>query len=417
MPASRGKPMRPDARPDHARTPDRWVRSAVVCWAVVVAGIGVKALAAPHFQSCYPIFAHAARSWQAGLDLYSPDRRPAGLDCYRYSPLVTALLTPLTLVPDRLGGVLWRLLNAGVLLAGLAWCCRVGLPRRFSPTRQAVLFLLVLPLALGNLNNGQANPLVLGLVLACGAAAATGRWNAATLLITLACFLKLYPIAVALLLVAVYPRPLAGRLALALGVGALLPFVMQSPDYVARQYGGWLDYLRGDDRSVLSVERCYRDFQLLCRVWLVPLSTTAYRVLQVVVGAALAVACVAARRAGWPRGRLLGFLLGLGTCWMTVFGPATESCTYLLATPALGWALLEAGEPGAPRWARSWLAATYLVFLIAYAGCWFPGGRSLQALGLQPLAALSLLAYLLVRRGEQGRQTLGREEMTAARAA
>jgi hypothetical protein len=91
---------------------------------------------------------------------------------------------------------------------------------------------------------------------------------------------------------------------------------------------------------------------------------------------------------------------------MTLFGPATESCTYLLIIPILGWAMLEAaGETPRPcAWA--WLAGSYALLLVAQAACWFPGGRNVQAMGLQPLAALALLIYLLIEPWRAARKSL-----------
>src|SRR5436305_6426318 len=109
-----------------------------------------------------------------------------------------------------------------------------------------VLFLLVLPLSAGNVNNGQSNVLVMGLILAALAGAAEGRWNLASACIAAACLFKVYPIAVGLLLVVIYPRPLAGRLALALAAGIALPLLLQRPAYAADQYAGWLHHVQGD---------------------------------------------------------------------------------------------------------------------------------------------------------------------------
>jgi hypothetical protein len=255
-----------------------------------------------------------------------------------------------------------------------------------------LLFLLVLPLAIGNLHNGQANPLVLGLVLATAAAAAEQRWNLAGACTALACLLKVYPIAVGLLLMVLYPRQLGRRLAAALAVGLLLPFVLQEPGYVAAQYRAWFACLGADDRSGFPLEVCYRDLQQLSRVCRVPLGLTAFRVLQLVAGAGMAALCLAGRHAGWPRRRLLVFAVGLGCCWMTLFGPATESCTYLLLAPTLAWGLL---APATPTWGRVWLAGSYGLLVVAAAACWFPGGRAIQALGLQPLAGLLLLTFMV----------------------
>src|SRR5262249_51258876 len=143
-----------------------------------------------------------------------------------------------------------------------------------------------------------------------------------------------------------------GRLLLALAVGLALPFLLQRPAYVAGEYATWFRLLAADDRSDWPLAISYRDVWLLCRLWQVPLTLRGYLVIQLLAAAGVAALCLAGRWVGWPKRRLLTALLLLGTCWMTVFGPATESCTYILLAPALAWALLEAWWQGRPHWYR-----------------------------------------------------------------
>src|SRR5262249_17190530 len=192
----------------------------------------------------------------------------------------------------------------------LAWWARVALPLPLSRMQRAGLFLLVVPLSIGSLNNAQSNALVLGLLLAALAGAATRRWNLAALCIGLACFFKLYPIAIGLLLAAVYPRPLSRRLIFFLAARLLLPVVRPRPAYVAEQYVAWVGNLINYDHHSDQAAVWYNDVLLLLRVWLVPISRQQYLVLQMAAGAAVAVLCLAARQAGWPARRLLPLLLG-----------------------------------------------------------------------------------------------------------
>jgi hypothetical protein len=369
----------------------------VFAWSVVVLAVCLRSLAAPRENTCYLIWANAARHWQVGADLYQPDRPgECGLGHYRYSPLVAILVTPFALLPDGAGGIAWRLVSAGLLLWSLAWWTRAVLPEILAGRRRALLFLLVLPFAVGNLNNAQANAIVLALLLAGTAAGAERRWNPAGALLALAALFKGYPIAVGLLLLATYPRPFAGRLAAALALGLILPFALQEPNYVASQYARWAEVVSQDDRTSFGVDGCYRDFALLCRVCGAPLCNSAYRDIEVLAGATLAGLCLAGQFAGWPRRRLLSFLFGVGTSWMTVFGPATESSTYILAGPALAWALLESWGNGRPVWLRAGLTLAYGLLLGGAVACWFPFGRSLQGLGPQPLGVLLLLLLLVL---------------------
>src|SRR5438132_5539965 len=195
----------------------RLARIVIGAWVMVLAVVCLRTLWQPRVHSTYPIFITAARNWLAGQDIYyKGNAPPGGLDDFRYSPLAAPLLTPLAFLSDNIGGVLWRLLNAAALVGGLFWCGRSVFQELLTPRQRLLFFLLVLPLAAGNFNNGQSNPLVLGLVLASVAAAAECRWNIAAVCIALASLLKIYPIGIALLLVVLYPRQFFSRLTVAL---------------------------------------------------------------------------------------------------------------------------------------------------------------------------------------------------------
>jgi len=380
--------------PSQTRQERRWVAVAVIVWAAILLACCGRAFLAPNTKSVYPIFAGAARQWLAGADLYG--QLAPGLDRFRYSPVVAALLVPFSLLPDSLGAALWRLVNAGIYLAALGWWLRALLPPSLTIAQRAALFLLVVPLSVGSLNNGQSNPLVLGLLLAALAAVKTERWNGAAACIALACLFKVYPIAVGLLLALVCPRRFAGKLAAALAVGAALPFALQHGHYVAGQYMSWLEHFQTYDRQCLIVELWYRDIRLLLRPWLGPLDFWIYTGVQLLAAAGIAAFCLVGRLAFWPRDRLLLLLFALGCCWMTLVGPATESCTYILLAPTLAWALLDAWQTQRSRPALGLFLASYGLFLACQMAVWFPIGRTVHTLGLQPLAGLLLLAGILL---------------------
>lgn len=373
----------------------RWERLALVVWCGLLLGIGVRSLFWPRVHSVYPIFIDAARNWQAGEELYWPYRPPNGLDLYRYSPLVAALLVPFTVFPDSLGGTLWRLLNAGVYLGGLAWWSRAVLPWPLTGRQIALLFLLVLPLSVSSINNAQSNALVMGLLLAGVAGAMTERWNLSALCVTLACLFKIYPIAIGMLLLVIYPRKFALRFLAMLLAGLALPFLLHQPDYVANQYAHWVTLLRIDDRSDNAFSVSYRDMWLLCRLWRLPLNHHGYMVVQIMVAAGVAGLCLGAQRQGWPRRRLLTLLLCQGCLWMTLWGPTTESCTYILLAPTLAWGVLEAWVERRPWWNKALVTSSLTLFALAPLPAWFPGGHQWTPAGLLPFAALLLFASML----------------------
>ncbi len=379
--------------PERAYLRDALVRFALFAWVVGTAVVCVRSALAPERASVFPIFREAARAWCRGEDAY----RPVMHDHYRYSPTATLLLVPFAVLPDSAGGSLWRLVSIAAYLAALVWWLRDVVPRVPGPRAAGAVLLLVLPLSLSNFNNGQSNILVLALLLAAGAAAASDRWHLAALTAASACFFKGYPLAVGLLLAALFPRRFGGRFVLALLAGLALPFACQQPGYVVGQYQRWAEQLRLDDRQQTDCEGTYRDVRLPARVLGIPPSEDAFRLLQVLSGAAALGVGLLGRSAGWERRRVLHALLGLGCFWMVLFGPATESSTYLLLAPFLAWCLVEAVRR--PRWpdGRAFTLAGAALLLACAMAVWFPFGRSVHALGLQALGGLLLLAGFLLR--------------------
>jgi hypothetical protein len=377
-----------------------WLWLAALAWALAVAVACVRGWLTPNTHNCYHFYEPAGRCWLAGEDLY---QRTA--DTCRYSPLFNAAFVPLSLTPTQVGACLWRLVNAAALLGGLAWWLRVFTPQ-WTRARQGLFLLLILPFAIGNINNGQANPLLLGAMLAGVAAAGRRRWAWAGAFLAAACLLKVYPLALAALLVVVYPRRFAPPFLAALAAGLALPFLLQHPAYVARQYVNWAGNFVADDRTGWDLTAGYRDLWMLIRLARLPLSLTAYRVIQALAGVGVAAVCVAARRlAGWGRHDVLQAAFGLAACWMTVCGPATEAATYVLLFPTAVWAVLEGWRRPWALWVRALLLGSAAAFVWAAAVGLTPRGAELTAYGQHPAGGLLLLAALL---GEQAPRLAGR---------
>jgi hypothetical protein len=366
---------------------DHWTRLAVVLWAVLVLVVCVRSAVQPRSHSLVPTYAAAGADWLAGVDAYRSHGRSADLDLYRYPPPTTALLVPWAFLPDAVAGVLWRLLGTAALLAAFAWWQRVVLPGDLTLRRRAVQFLLMLPLAVASLHNGQANAPILVLLLASGAAFVTRRPWLSALLVALAAGIKVYPLAFGLLLAVAWPRRYGLPLLLAVAAVAALPFLTQTPDFVGDQYAAWLRLLRQDDRSAIHPAVAYRDLWLLFRVLGLPVSQFAYQAIQLGVAAACALVCLAARLRGWDAARLARTALTLATGWMVLCGPATESCTFILVAPALAWEL-SAGRSG---WRRLFLIVSAALYFAGVMAGALPNTPHLHAWGFQPVASLLFL--------------------------
>ncbi|HTU92174.1 MAG TPA: glycosyltransferase 87 family protein [Gemmataceae bacterium] len=372
-----------------------WVRTAAIVWALIIVAVCVRAAVQPYKRTLYTTWTQAGSDWEQGHDLYRQFWEP-DQDQFRYSPLTAVLFVPFHHLPIRLGGVAWRILNAAVLLGGFALWLRAA-PLARTPRQQAILFLLLAPLSLSSLNNGQPNPLIIGLLLAALAAVDGERWSLAAALVALTTAVKVYPLAIGLLLAAVYPRRFAPRLLLALALAAVLPFACQHWDYVHAQYVQWLQRLDKDHRWDWPLHMAYRDLWLLIRLFHVPMSPRGYLVVQLLSAAACAALCLALRLRGSLRRDVLAAILVLGTSWMTLCGPATESSTYVLLAPTLAWMVQRAESERWPRLLGLMTRMAFILFLFCVVRGLWSGINRIHALGLQPQAALLLcLAYVMV---------------------
>ena len=319
--------------------------------AVILVHVWLK----PNSNTLYKVFRNGGARWLASENLYPK------VDEYIYSPFAAAFFATLPLLPDRVAGVLWRVMSlAAYAGAFAAW---LGNARAVPEERAALAWILLLPLSVGDIFNGQANPLVIGLLMLAVLACRRERWMIAALCVAVAAYFKVYPLAMGLLLAVIHPRKFPWRLALALAAIFVLSLVLQRPAYVLDQYANWVRSLRQDPRRTLNYFGTYRDFWLLLRVLRVPVSLQGWAVLQAASGAAVAVYLYLAGRRGAAADKLDFLLLALGTCWMLLFGPATESSTYVMLAPplALAWVRWR-GEPRAREYLK-WAAACYALLI------------------------------------------------------
>jgi hypothetical protein len=259
------------------------------------------------------------------------------------------------------------------------------------------MFLFLLPLALESVQNGQINLVMTGLLMAAVTAADRQRWWAAALCIALASSLKIYPLALGLLLLVAYPRRLAVPLLVSLALAAGLPFLFQRTDYVLSQYQSWLWVLgRNANRRDFPPVAAYRDLWLLVRVFRVPISYEGCHALRLGIAAACAAALAWLRWRGAPSRQVLTVALALSCAWIALCGPSTESSTYVILAPPLAWALLDpTGDR--PRGAGRLLvlAAAASLSACVLSGL-FPHSNRFHAFGPHPLGAASFLAAVFL---------------------
>lgn len=385
----------------------RFERLVIFLWVLGLSVIIVRlAVLKPGSRTLFPIYRDAGINWVEGVNLYPEEVKGPSYALYRYSPIVAASFAPFSILPSKVGDAIWRFINAGVLIFGMLYVLQ-SISR--SPITRAVCFAMMaimFPTALPHLSNGQCNALVIGLVLIAFGASSRQRWNLSAFCLTVATLLKLYPIAAALLLIAIHPRQLGLRFALAMALGAAAPFVLQNFDYVLHQYQLWAKYAVSEDRSKWGVESANVDFQMLVNVWIRPISQEAYRLIEVAVGGLMGLIVMGGRIRGVDPIRLCCLALGFASVWMTVFGPATESPTYLILMPCVAWGIISTRvEP------VNWLAKG--CFILAFgmllglqiSGAYGPLFSALRLAAVQPMAGLIFTFGLMVQFFSQKRQT------------
>jgi hypothetical protein len=368
-----------------------WLKFAWLVWVGLAVGFGVLAFFNPYAHSVYPIYAPASRRWWLGLDLYVRMG-----EIYRYSPLFAVALTPFAVLPDCWGGALWKAFNILVYACGLASACRHLLPAALTRNQRAALWVLALPLSLHSMYNGQANLIMVGTILLGLSAAARGRWNRAALWLAAATLVKGYPLALALLLSALYLRQFAPRFGLFLAAGLLLPFGTQGFGTVCGQYASWSHHLT--ESTGLARERL-RSIDHLLASYRSPISPHTFALLGMASGlAALGICLWWARRLRDPRALLTRLYL-LFAAWVVLFGPATESCSYVILGPAIAWAVVEAFATPGRAGRRVLLLLSLFLMGPSVTDLVGPTLRHLAyQWAAQPLGGLLFLALLLTQR-------------------
>jgi hypothetical protein len=348
------------------------MRLVLGLWLVLAVAVGVRTLVRPATHTVFPIFAASAEHWWGNRSLY--DLYPP-LDHFRYPPVFAVFVTPFRALGLTAGGILWTWFNMAVYVAGLLVFVRDVIPSAWTRRRTALFLALGALGALRGLWNAQSNALAVGLLLLGTAALVRavnnsrqsdlgnqtepiteGRawWLAAFLLAVPVC-LKVTPLAPILLLCALWPRQLTGRLLAAMALLFLVPFLTRPPAVVLEHYRDWFDHLlhSGNGR--------WLGFRDGWTVWLVlrhlfggetgplalrePMDSVWYRLVQLATAAAALAWCLwqqhRERRLQLGTRWLVHITLSMGLAWLMLFGPAVEHATYVFLTAPLAWALLE----------------------------------------------------------------------------
>jgi Glycosyltransferase family 87 len=368
-----------------------WLRLAVGTWLVLAVVIAVRTLISPGTHTVFPIFAASATHWWANRSLYSWN---PPLDLFRYPPIFAVAVTPFGALGLRAGGILWSWVGMAVYAIGLWRFARDVLPPGWTRERAAAFLALGAVVALPGLWNAQSNTLVVGLLLLAASGTVRRCWWTAAFLLAAATWIKVTPVVPALLLCALWPRRLAPRLAAALAVGALLPFLTRPPDMVLDRYIEWIVAM------TRSSEARWPGFRDGWTAWVVarhffqgnpgplplrqPIDWAGYPALQLGAAACTLAWCLWQRQCQTEPRRVLRLTLAMGMAWLMLFGPAVEHPTYAFLAPFLAWALLEGPTWPGGRW------PSIIAFLLIAVFGWQPLIHPL--LGRLPLLLAALPA-------------------------
>ena len=306
-------------------------RVAFGFWALFIIVVIVKCFVAPRTHAMYPSYAATGRIWWfASTD---PD-----LGIGIYGPFFAQLIGPFCALPDELGGALWYVFSFLFVLFGLYKFLTKVLPELDSKTI-SIFFLLVPWCGIASFYNGQVNLIIVGCFLWAIVAILANHWLLASFALAVPVAIKAYPIAMAMVLIGLYPKKLFHRFLFATIILLCLPFVFHKPDFVLQQYADWLSCLTAGTRYT---RWAHTDFRTFLARWFVTISPENYIPVQVITGLWVGLCAYIYRLSSDSKRETLLYAYILTSIWLVLFGPASEEATYILASPAACWLLIDA---------------------------------------------------------------------------
>jgi len=284
--------------------------------------------ARPLSRSVTPLYHEASANWWAAEELYGG---PGGMN---YLPQFAVLFSPFKMLPSPVGDLLWRAVATGLLAYG-TW--RVARSHFGDKADSAFMWgsILVLPICLGAIRNGQANAMFGGLTLCAAACLSRQQWWRSAACMGLALMVKPLGIVLMLLVPAAYPVMLCPIL-VSLAGSLAFPFLFAAPPYVLAQYHSFFENLR---HCAAVTENRFADISGVIRAVGGELPEKASKLLRAGAGVMFLGLCFfGGRRVREPM-RFL-WLYALATGYLMLFNPMNEYNSYVIFAPALGlWAI------------------------------------------------------------------------------
>jgi len=338
----------------------RWIRLAIGLWIALAVAVCVKSVVQKGEHSVYTVYAWGSHHWWADQPLHA--KYPEMVDIYRYSPTFAVAFTPFSLLPNWLGAALWGVLTIAVTLPAMRLLVREILPGAWPPRREAWFLGLTAFGSMSGIWSGQSNSLLLAIVIFAAVAIKYNRWWTASFLLTLPVFIKIWPMAVLLLLMACWPRQLSWRFMIFAAAMALVPFLTKPFNVVVAQYQEWYFSLIEQDHGRWAG---YRDAWTIWENLWPPVSHHGYQVLQLASALPVLLWCLYQRRRIASTGHLLMAIISIWVSWQLLFGPGSEQLTYGIIAPSAAWAVLVSIEE---QKHRLWTVLTWLILVLCSCG-------------------------------------------------
>jgi len=298
-----------------------------VLWVGVFLFVVIKAIAAPAKHSVYPVYAQSAREWVSAGPFTS-------IISIQHLPYFADLVAPFAALPDRIGAAGWAVFGFLAYATGLRAFLAIHLPDAATGrTSSQTALLCGLLVGSGSLANHQSNVLIVGCWLWAMVAVRSRWWWSAAALMAISAF-KMYTLAPTLVLAALYPRQLSGRLAVTIAAVLALPYVFHPAAAVEHRFLAMVEYLCGGDHyRIFHYQTLYETW----RQYIGPVEVRWLLPLQALAGIVIPLLVWAFRRSGgsYAEAERHGFFLAC--VWCVSFGPSIEPQTYLLVAPTLGW--------------------------------------------------------------------------------
>ena len=314
-----------------------------ILWILVALAVTAKVAIKGGERSVYPIFANAAHNWGAGIDMYIRDGE---LDAYVYSPTFAIFFYPFSLNAFW-GHVTWILSSMAVLYYACTQMhqhmLRHELHNEASGNADTSLNLFLLLIAIGFVRSvwqGQSNILLIALILLGVVALVRNREWLGSFFLVSAVFIKIWPIALIMLLsffrVGLAPKCLAFAFAL-----AAFPFLLLPWDAVEFQYLSWF--------NSLQVHHRYASIRDFWTIWeMLPFGKpdiTIYRITQLICGFGTFLLTIYMLQQSRSHREQLFLTLSLWVCWQLQIGPGSERMTYSIFAPVIAYALVVYNGP------------------------------------------------------------------------